>query len=262
VDSSSYLGRLGVAPDAVRDGGLEAVRRLQRAHVRTVPFENLAIVGDPFGERGGEGVTLALPALYEKVVERERGGFCFELNGLFGWLLSDLGFESNRLAARVLGDDGTARPPANHHTNVVSLDRRYVVDVGLGVPPMRRPLPLDGTPQTDDTGVAWRIVESDRPDADYLTQVRTPGDDAWTDRYVFRDEPRDLRFFEATCEYLATAPESTFTDHAIVSLATEDGYVKLSGDTLSRTAGGETTERTVPESDGHDELRDIFGLSL
>ena len=251
-----------MAPGAVRDGDLDALRRLQRAHVRRVPFENLAIVGDPCGEHEGDGVTLALPALYEKVIERERGGFCFELNGLFGWLLSDLGFESNRLAARVLGDDGSARPPANHHTNVVSLDRRYVVDVGLGVPPMRRPLPLDGTPRTDDTGVTWRIVESDRPDADYLTQVRTPGDEEWSDRYVFRDEPRDLRFFEATCEYLATAPESTFTDHAIVSIATEDGYAKLSGDTLSVTGGGETTERTVPGSDWHEELRETFGLSL
>lgn len=260
MDSSAYLARLGLS--SVGDCSLESLESLQRAHVCHVPFENLAIVGDPIGGDGGEGVSLDLPALYEKIVGRERGGFCFELNGLFGWLLADLGFDSERLAARVLSDDGTARPPANHHTHVVTLDRRYIVDVGLGVPPMRRPLPMDGTPTTDEAGITWRVVESDRPDADYLTQVRRPGAESWADRYVFRDVPRDLRFFEATCEYLATAPESTFTGDPVVSIGTPDGYAKLTRETLTTLADGETTEHAVADADWHDTLRETFGLRL
>jgi N-hydroxyarylamine O-acetyltransferase len=262
VDPDRYLTRIGLDPAAVAEPTMESLRTLQRAHVGTVPFENLAIVGDPFADADGAGVTLALPALYEKIVERERGGFCFELNGLFGWLLDEFGFESERIAARVVSDDGTARPPANHHTHTVTLDRRYVVDVGLGGQPLRLPLPLDGTPRTDETGVTWQVAESDRPDADYLTQFRQPGTDDWEDKYIFRDEPRDLQYFAATCEYLATAPESAFTDGPTVTIATPEGYRKLSRDTLTAVNGSEETEQTVDESEWHDVLEKKFGLRL
>jgi N-hydroxyarylamine O-acetyltransferase len=262
VDPDRYLARLGLDRDAVREHTVGSLGRLQRAHVLTVPFENLAIVGDPFADEQGPGVTLALPALYAKFVEHERGGYCFELNGLFGWLLSELGFSSERIAGRVVRDDDSARPPANHHAHVVSLDRRYVVDAGLGVPTMRRPLPLDGTERTDEAGVSWRIVESDRPDADYLTQVRTPDDEDWTDRYVFRDRPRDLSFFAATCEYLASAPESPFTGDPVVSIATPEGHKKLSRDRLIVRADGRREEREVPPAEWHDILASEFGLQL
>lgn len=262
VDSRSYLSRLGLSPADVADPTVESLQRLQTAHVSRVPFENLAIVGDPVGESDGGGVSLALPALYEKIVDRGRGGFCFELNGLFGWLLDDRGFDATRLAARILDADGTARPPANHHTHSVSLDRRYLVDVGLGVPPMRRPLPFDGTPVTDAVGVSWRIVESDRSDADFLVQFHNPGGEEWSDRYVFTDEPRDLRFFEATCEYLANAPESHFTGGPIVSCATDDGYRKLSGSTLTTHENGETTERDIDENEFAAVLDSVFGIDV
>jgi N-hydroxyarylamine O-acetyltransferase len=262
VDCSAYLSRLELDPAAVGEPSRTSLRTLQHAHVTTVPFENLAIVGDPIEGRPGEGVSLERTHLFEKIVADDRGGFCFELNGLFGWLLDDLGFDATRLAARVLDDDGTARPPANHHTFVVSLDRPYVVDVGLGVPPMRRPLPLDGTPVTDEAGVTWRVVESERADADYLTQVREPDDSAWTDRYIFRDTPRELHFFEATCEFFATAEESTFADGPVVSIATPDGYAKLARDTLTVLADGETTEREIADDEWHGVLERRFGLSL
>ena len=162
MNADRYLARVGLDRADVAALDHEALRCLQRAHVLTVPFENIAITGDPDGH-GAEGVSLALEDLYEKIVERERGGFCYELNGLFGWLLAELGFETERLAARVLDDEGRARPPANHHTNVVTLDRRYVVDVGVAIPTIRQPLPLDGEIREDEAGVAWRIVESERP---------------------------------------------------------------------------------------------------
>lgn len=262
MDCSAYLTRLGLDRCAVDDQTVSTLQTLQRAHVTSVPFENLAIVGDPIDNRPGEGVSLERAPLFEKVVDDERGGFCFELNGLFGWLLAALDFDATRLAARVLDDDGTARPPANHHTFVVSLDRRYVVDVGLGVPPMRRPLPLDGSAVTDEANVTWRVVESKRADADYLTQVREPDESAWTDRYIFRDTPRDLHFFEATCEFFATAEESTFADGPTISIATPDGYAKLTREELTVLADGEKSDHAVTDDEWHDVLQGQFGLSL
>lgn len=279
MEPADYLDRLGV--EAPEEPSLAAVGRLQEAHVGTVPFENLAVVGDPFRDGAdarwaATGVDLSLPALYEKVVERERGGFCFELNGLFTWLLRELGVDersssasqtasdgvdADRLAARMVGEDGTGRPPANHHSIAVAFDRRYLVDVGMGTPPMRRPLPLDGEVVTDHTGVSWRVVESERPDEQYLTQYRLPGE-AWQDRYLVSDVPRDISYFQATCDYLASAPESTFTGDPVVSIGTESGYRKLNRETLTRWDGenGEELERTVEPDEWVDLLEERFGL--
>jgi len=261
MDAGRYLDRIGLDPETVSPNR-ESLRRLQRAHIETVPFENLAIVGDPFAGGRGEGVTLDLDALYDKLVARERGGYCFELNGLFHGLLRAVGFDADRVATCVLDEDGSVGTPANHHTNLVDLDRRYVVDVGLAVPPLRRPLPLDGDPRTGGAGLTWRVVDSDRPDADYLTQFRRPGEDEWTDRYVLDERPRDLSYFRASCDYLSTAPESTFTGDPVVTIGTDDGYKKLDRETLTVTSGAETTERAVAEDGWHDVLETEFGLRV
>jgi N-hydroxyarylamine O-acetyltransferase len=260
VEVDAYLDRIGVDPATVGPPDLATARRLQRAHVTAVPFETLSITGDPFGDADGEGVSLDPTHLFEKVVERERGGFCFELNGLFHDLLAALGYDVRRVAARIVGDDGAGRPPANHHTNVVELDRRYLLDVGMGVPTMRRPLPVDGEVTTDGVGVAWRVVESDRPDETYLTQYRRPDGAEWQDRYLFSDVARELPYFAATCDYLASAPESTFTGDPVVSVATDDGHRKLRRDTLVRDAGGTVEERSVDAAGWYDALASVFGL--
>jgi N-hydroxyarylamine O-acetyltransferase len=258
MESTRYLDRLGLDPGILAEPTLDGLGTLQRAHVHTIPFETVAVAGHPHADRGGAGVSLDLPAIYEKLVAAERGGFCYELNGLFAWLLAELGYDVERMAGAVL-QDGVPAPPANHLTTVVTLDRRYVVDVGLGVPPMRRPLPLDGTPRTDEAGVTWRAVESDRPDADYLTQYRV-GDEAWADRYVFRDVPRELSYVEATCEYLTSAPESPFTGEAVLSRATPAGYVKLDADTLTRLVDGEKSTESVTPDGWDDVVREAFGV--
>lgn len=260
MDPGRYLSRIGVDPDGIGEPDLGTLERLQRAHATTVPFETLSITGDPFGDGGGEGVSLALPDLYGKIVDRRRGGYCFELNGLFGWLLRELGFDVDRLSARVLGEDGDRRPPANHHTLRVWLDRPYLVDVGLGSPRLRRPLPFDGAVRSDAAGIDWRVAGSDRPDADHTVRTREPGEDGWTIRYDLRTEPRELRFFEATCEYLATAPESPFTGDPVVIVATERGYAKLSPGTLTRVTGGDERERSIDRDEWYDLLEREFGI--
>jgi N-hydroxyarylamine O-acetyltransferase len=262
VDRSTgpYLSRIGCAPaefaDPDRDRGTLA--RLQRAHVTSVPFETFSINGDPLTDRVGGGVSLSLPRLYEKIVDRERGGFCFELNGLFGWLLDELGFDVTRLAARMVS---AVELPANHHPLLVALDRPYLVDVGMGSPMLRAPVPLDadGSVPTDEAGVQWRVVGSGRPDAEYLLQYRR-GEEAWEDRYVFDTTPRSLAYFTATCDYLQSAPESGFVGEPTVTLATDDGHLKLKRGTLSVTRGRETDERPVEDGEYHDVLAEKFGI--
>lgn len=256
---AAYLNRIGVDPLMVKTPDFSTLTRLQRAHVTTVSFENLAITGDPHGARMGEGVVLSIPHLYEKIVERERGGYCFELNGLFYELLVALGYKVDRVAGRVVSD-GALRTPANHHPLVVELDRRYVVDVGTSPPMIRRPLPILGSSAPDDAGVEWRVTESQRPDATYRTDYRGPHTPDWTPRYVFDDVPRPLHYFEAANEYLQTAPESPFTDDPLVVLSTEAGYRKLSRTLLVEVTPSGKQDRTVPADRWHTVLARKFGL--
>ncbi|SDR40007.1 arylamine N-acetyltransferase family protein [Natronobacterium texcoconense] len=257
----AYVERIGLEPETIETPNLETLERLQRAHVTSVPFENLDIVGGLDGRWETRPVTLSIPRLYEKIVSSNRGGYCFELNGLFHWLLDELGFEVDRVAARVV-TESNASPPANHHANVVHLDRRYVVDVGMGTPVMRRPTPLDGSTRTDEAGVEWRVTECDWPSETHQTAYCPSQADEWTTRYVFDDEPRDLRYFEATNDYLQQARESPFTGDPIVSIATDDGHRKLTGETLLETIRGDEREQPIADDEWQATLARAFGLRL
>lgn len=259
MDVDRYLARIGLddRPSADREG----LTRLHRAHGRSIPFENLALVGDPFGDTDGPGVTLSESYCYRKLVERERGGHCYEHNALATWALSALDFDVARAAARALRDGDPVHPPANHMAVVVDLDRRYLFDVGQAAPYVRRPVPLDGTSRTDGVGRTWRVVDSDRPDETHRAQYRAPDADDWTGAYAFAAVARDLSYFAAANDYFELAPESGINDDPWIALATADGSVTLSGTTLSeRTPDGER-ER---ELDGPDEwwsvVEERFGI--
>ncbi|AGN00822.1 arylamine n-acetyltransferase [Salinarchaeum sp. Harcht-Bsk1] len=280
LDADRYLRRIGLDADAVAasDRDRELLARLQSAHARSVPFETLSICGHPHPDAGagydGEPIDLTTEWLYEKLVERERGGFCYELNGAFAWLLDDLGFDVQRCDARVASDDGGYGIPADHLTLVVDLDdgsssreasgnRRadsspHLVDVGVGAPVVRRPVPLDGSVVDNGLGVEWRLVAPQRPDADYRLEYREPAswsneETEWTPRYILQDEARELSFFEAGCEYHSTAPDSHFTGDSIAMQATGEGHVTLSPGALTRTVRGETEKRDV-EPEAYDRL--------
>ncbi len=259
MDIAAYLNRLGVAPQTIGALDVETLGRLQRAHVTTIPFENLSIVGDPHGEWEGPGVSLAPPPLYDKIVDRNRGGYCFELNGLFHELLVALGYEVDRCAARIVS---ALQTPANHHVNLVHLEQSYLVDVGTGPPMLRTPLPLNGAPRTDTAGITWRVAESDRPDTRYRVERRRPGETEWTGRYVFTPMPRPLSYFGPANEYLQSAPESPFTGAPIVARSTPGGYVKLSADALLVRRPNERDERSVSAAAWPDVLEREFGLRM
>lgn len=269
-----YLDRIGLDPETVRatDRDVALLSRLQTAHVRTVPFENLAIIGDPHRDRRGAGITLQIDHLYEKVVERERGGFCYELNGLFTCLLDALGFDVDRGAASILGTDGEPTMPANHHTILVDLDGTYIVDVGI-LPAMVSPTPRDGGESAvDPLGGRWRVVDNDRPSYRYTVEYRTPeaeqpplthGDGGeWEGRYVFDPTPRDLSYFQATCDYLANAPESWFTSDTIIHRMTEEAHLQLGEEAFTRIEPTGRTEHELTVEEWHDVLEREFGLSL
>jgi N-hydroxyarylamine O-acetyltransferase len=172
LDVGRYLDRIGLTAPAGHPG-FGALGRLQRARVTSVPFENPSVVGGPYGERDGKCARLSVPHVYRKVVQRRRDGFCDERNGLVSRLLAELGCEVDRVAARVTSV-GVARPPANHLTNLHQLDRRHVVDTGVGVPVTAGCTPRrDGTDRRGGRRVARRGERPSRPPLTG-TGARTP----------------------------------------------------------------------------------------
>ncbi|MFJ1971296.1 arylamine N-acetyltransferase [Streptomyces sp. NPDC087903] len=243
----------------------DALRELQLRHLRTVPFENLSI-------HLGEEIVLTEDRLLDKVVGARRGGFCYELNGLFGALLTALGFEVALLAARVYADEGRLGIPYDHLAlRVRTVDAgEWLADVGFGAH-SHYPLALGEKGEQVDPGGVFRIGEAEPDAAGARGGSGTPGtadlDVALDGKAVYRLEtrPRVLGDFVAGAWWHSTSPQSHFTRSLVCSRVTEDGgRITLSGRKLTVTAADGTRE--VREQATDEEVlavyRDRFGIAL
>jgi N-hydroxyarylamine O-acetyltransferase len=249
MDPDAYLARIGAERPAAPTA--EALCSLQVAHVLHVPFEILDIVI-------GRPISLELPAIYDKIVVRRRGGFCYELNGLFAWLLEGLGYRVTRLSARTVDEEGALGPEFDHLVLRVDLDEPWLVDVGFG-DTFREPLRLvEGLGQVGSLGRAYRL---DRDGDDWTLFERPTPEAPWSPQYRFTLVSRALADFVAMCRWQETeAPY--FTSHRICTLGTPDGRVTLYDDRLIVHAGRERNERVVDEREVPELLRELFGVVL
>jgi N-hydroxyarylamine O-acetyltransferase len=239
-----YLTRIGVARPARAD--LDALRQLQECHLRSVPFENLSI-------HLGEPIVLDEAALFENLVTRRRGGFCYELNGTFAALLRALGYRLTLLAARVHLPGGLG-PPFDHLALRVDLDEPWLVDVGFGSF-SRQPLRLDSAAAQRGPDGSFEVVALPDGDLDVLRDGRP--------QYLLDPRPRALADFEATCWWQQTSPKSHFTRSLVCTRMTSDGHVTLSGHRLIRTAGDERVEQLLDsDADVLAAYRAEFGIAL
>lgn len=256
-----YLQRIHVQDSL--EPTLETLRTLHEAHMLAVPFENLSIhVGQP--------IILEEEALYEKIVRRRRGGFCYELNGLFAWMLRQLGFQVSLLSAGVAGSDGKFGPAFDHLTLLVhQLDGAdWLADVGFG-DSFLQPLQFEsGLEQKDRDGHWYRVLKTDEESKEAGEHgnywiMQQPGEDGWAAQYRFTLQPHILTDFTELCHYQQTSPESHFTQKRICSLATPTGRVTLSDWLLITTTHGERTEQILTTQEEYDAaLVEYFGVVL
>lgn len=225
MDVDAYLKRINYTGSRVPNA--ETLRALQVAHLLSVPFENLSI-------HASEPIVLNEDALFTKIVERRRGGFCYEANGLFAGLLRALGFEVEMLSAGVAKRDGGFGPDFDHMALMVALDQRWLADVGFG-DSFLEPLLLDSREDQVQGTRTFRISE----DGEHLILHRRIRDGAWEPQYRFTLQPHSFPDYEEMCRYQETSPESHFTKGRICSLATEDGRVTLSDMRFITTTGPE-----------------------
>ena len=250
LDIAAYLDRLNYRGSIVPTA--ETLRALQVAHLLAVPFENLSI-------HAKEPIVLTDDALFSKIVERRRGGFCYECNGLFAALLRELGFDVAMLSAEVASAEGDFSPPFDHMTLLVSLEQRWLVDVGFG-DSFREPLRLDERGDQAQGSRAYRI----RRDDPYLILMQRSGADEWRAQYRFTLQPYEYADYAERCRYHQTSPQSHFTRNRICSLATKEGRISLSEMRFITTSeNGERQEQTLTSPAEYDAiLRERFGIVM
>jgi len=229
----------------------ETLRSLQVAHLLTVPFENLSI-------HASEPIVLEDEALFTKIVERKRGGFCYEANGLFAALLRAIGFDVTMLSAEVAHAEGGFSQPFDHMTLMVRLEQRWLVDVGFG-DSFLEPLLLDERSEQLQGNRAYHIVD----DGSYLILSRRD-DGEWKPQYRFNLQPYKYDDFGEMCRYHQSSPQSHFTQGRICSRATEEGRITLSEMRLITTSKNAERQERILQSDEEYKavLRDHFGIVM
>uniref|UniRef100_A0A8C8VLV2 arylamine N-acetyltransferase n=1 Tax=Pelusios castaneus TaxID=367368 RepID=A0A8C8VLV2_9SAUR len=251
MDVGAYLSRIGY--QGPTEPTWETLRALHHCHLFSVPFESLSV-------HCGEPIILALPLLYDKIVRRRRGGFCYENNGLFLWLLQALGFSTTGLAGRVRNRfTGRFGPPCDHLVLLVRLgDQHFLCDVGFGdgfLEPLRLEPGLEqpqesGTFQLGLAGDVWA-----------LKRLRGPGEEQTL--YTFTLEERELGDFAAMCRYHQCAPSSIFACKSFCSLPQPGGRrLTYMGWRFITTQGGQRTETVLQDHEIPALLLRVFGAQL
>ncbi|HYH86647.1 MAG TPA: arylamine N-acetyltransferase, partial [Pyrinomonadaceae bacterium] len=215
MNVESYLERINYQGSL--EPTAETLRALQVAHLLAVPFENLSI-------HAGQPIVLEDDALFGKIVERRRGGFCYEANGLFAALLRALGFDVQMLSAGVADAEGGFGPDFDHMTLMVTLERRWLADVGFG-DSFLEPLLLDERGEQAQGRRAYRIAQ----DGAHLILMQRDEGDEWKPQYRFTLQPHVYADYAEMCRYHQTSPQSHFTKARVCSRATVEGRVTLSG---------------------------------
>ncbi len=235
LDVDAYLERVGYDGDLAPTA--ETMRGLHRAHVGAIPFENIDVVL-------GRGVSLEMEAMQDKLLRRDRGGYCYEHNLLFAALLERIGFAVGRLTASIrMGND---EPRASGHMllRVEAEGSPWLADVGFGGQRLLGPVPLEDGATSRQGGWTYRLDREG--DGMWVLSVSRP--DGWFDLYGFTLEPRHHGDYVVYNHYTSTSPDSPFV-RGVVAMQT--------GPRRRRTLIGRRFTTAYP--DGSAEHRELVG---
>jgi len=235
MDISAYLARIDytrlVKPD------VQTLCGLQSAHMLHVPFENLDI-----GLK--RPIQLSAEALWNKIIIQKRGGFCYELNGLFARLLLEIGFDVTYLNARVFNHQGELGIDYDHLALLVKIPGqsiRWLADVGFG-DSFNEALNFE---DRGEQAQGLRTYRVEQTPSGYITWQRNY-DGSWERQYFFNLQPHNFPAdYEAACLYHQTSSESSFTRSSIISRATPDGRVSLEDGRLILTKNGQREDQPI-----------------
>ena len=250
MDLQRYFERIGYTGDT--EPTLETLTGLHVGHTFNIPFENLS----PFY---GEPISLDPDALFDKLVERERGGYCFEMNGFFAAVLQQLGFDI--IYTLVRGNFKGEFGAKMHSVLIVKIDgKHYLADVGFGNDGIPAPLLItENEPQTC-FGYTYRFTK----DAKYEWVLERMESGSFLQMFALNIEPFLPMEFEIANHFTATYPQSFFKSMRFCTKPTETGRVTLTDRHYKIVEFGvATTDReTSDEAEFEQLMLDVFGLNL
>jgi arylamine N-acetyltransferase len=254
IDLAGYCSRIGY--DGPREATVETLHAIVAAHNRTIPFENLdPLMGIPVADLGQAALT-------DKLVQRGRGGYCYEHNGLLAYALDELGYGVERLAARVVWMNPSDELPAQSHlvlsVTAPGVDGAFLVDVGFGGQAPTSPIRLQAGPVQSTRHEPYRL--RDHGDG-YLLEAAIRGE--WQPLYMFTTRPQPRIDLEVGSWYVSTHPESIFVTSLTAALVTDDARWNLHGRHLAIHHAGDTERiRLDTAADVLNALTDRFGIDL
>lgn len=240
-----YLERIGITQK--EEPVYDYLAKLQRAHLLSIPFETHDI-------HNGIPIICEEGKFLDKILTRERGGFCYELNSSFAWLLRNLGFNVTLLSGRVNRTEGGFGPEFDHMTLLVHLNRDYVVDVGY-TNFSAIPMTLNGEEKNDMLGLS-KIERVENGDyAFYRFEENN-----WKTEYLFTLQPYQLQDFFQMCKFHESSPESPFVKKPLAVIYSPNGRITLSGNTLTILENGNKVSKEVSDDEKKDLLNKQFGI--
>lgn len=233
MEIKNYLRRIGLDKAKI-EPTLKHLKLLQRQHLLTISFENL----DIYWQRS---ITLDVNNFYQKVIENKRGGFCYELNGLFYELLNKLGFKCKMISARVNNGKGGFGEEYDHLVILVEVEgREFLTDVGFG-DFIAEPIQFILEIEQEDSNGTFSIRKFDN---EYFEVVKKDENNEWQSEYIFKDLERDLSEFSGMCSFHQSS-ESHFSKGAVCSLMTENGRKTLTDKKFIQNVNGNKNEIEV-----------------
>ncbi len=250
MNAQQYLERIGMRLEDVSHT-YTFLKALQQNHICSVPYENLDILN-------GKPIDLSKGALFEKIVTKHRGGYCFELGGAVSMLLCELGFQTKNYFARFL--KGEEEIPVRRHRVVVTEcdGKRYVIEVGIGIEAPRAPLLLEENVEQECSNGVFRFAKDE-----FLGWVLCEKiDSEWKPYYAFTEEEQlDIDFIQPSfyCEH---HPASPFNKSPMVAIKTANGRRAINDREYKIFQNGELIhiEENVTNARLYEILETDFGL--
>jgi arylamine N-acetyltransferase len=254
VDVADYFDRIGYTGPA--EPTADTLHALVAAHNQSIPFENLdPLLGIPVDDLSADELT-------DKLVRRRRGGYCYEHNGLMGYVLAELGFGVERLSGRVVWMNPDGPLPAQTHqvlsVTVPGVTDPFLVDVGFGGQTLTSPIRLEAGPVQRTRHEPYRLRDHGEG---YRLEAEVRGE--WQPLYTFTTRPQPLIDLEVGSWYVSTHPKSAFVVGLSAALVTDDARWNLRGRHLAIHSSGHTERiRFDTAAEVLDALTDRFGIDL
>lgn len=242
LERINYHGRTDVS--------VETLHALHAAHTLNIPFENLDVYL-------GRYIFLDQDSLYRKIIVKKRGGYCFEMNGLFSLVLKALGFKVTDLLARGTRDGINYHAKTHQALLVEVAGQKWICDVGYGNDGIMTPLLLEIGLEQEQPAYTYRFGWHEK----YGYVLQRKEGDRFIPMYAFTLEECIYDDFVMSNHYTCTFPESFFTMVRFCTIPTTDGRVTLFNNTFKILKNGRVTERVLASEEEFKEiLREYFKL--